>query len=62
VCGGSGGRGEGEVGDDARAAISDAIGGEHGAARLGLRVLVQNLICKHKGLIPDSNVKACQPI
>jgi hypothetical protein len=20
------------------------------------------LICKHKGLIPDSNVKACQPI
>jgi hypothetical protein len=25
-------------------------------------VLVQKLICKHKGLIPDSNVKACQPI
>jgi len=22
-------------------------------------VLVQKLICKHKGLIPDSNVKAC---
>jgi len=20
------------------------------------------LICKHKGLIPDSNIKACQPI
>jgi hypothetical protein len=20
------------------------------------------LVCKHKGLIPDSNVKACQPI
>jgi len=25
-------------------------------------VLVQKLICKHKGLMPDSNVKACQPI
>ena len=25
-------------------------------------VLMQKLICKHKGLIPDSNVKACQPI
>ena len=25
-------------------------------------VLVQKLIYKHKGLIPDSNVKACQPI
>jgi len=25
-------------------------------------VLVQKLISKHKGLIPDSNVKACQPI
>jgi len=25
-------------------------------------VLVQKLICKHKGLIPDLNVKACQPI
>jgi len=25
-------------------------------------VLVQKLICKHKGLIPDSNVKACQQI
>ena len=25
-------------------------------------LLVQKLICKHKGLIPDSNVKACQPI
>jgi len=22
-------------------------------------LLVQKLICKHKGLIPDSNVKAC---
>jgi len=26
------------------------------------RLLVQKLICKHKGLIPDPNVKACQPI
>ena len=25
-------------------------------------VLMQKRICKHKGLIPDSNVKACQPI
>jgi len=25
-------------------------------------VLVQKLICKHKGLIPDLNVKPCQPI
>ena len=25
-------------------------------------VLMQKLICKHKGLIPDLNVKACQPI
>jgi len=25
-------------------------------------VLDAKLICKHKGLIPDSNVKACQPI
>ena len=25
-------------------------------------VLVQKLICKRKGLIPDLNVKACQPI
>jgi len=25
-------------------------------------VLVQKLICKHKGLILDLNVKACQPI
>jgi len=25
-------------------------------------VLVQKRICKHKGLISDSNVKACQPI
>ena len=25
-------------------------------------VLMQRLICKHKGLIPDLNVKACQPI
>jgi len=24
--------------------------------------LMQKLICKHKGLIPDSNVEACQPI
>ena len=27
-----------------------------------VQVLVQKLVCKHKGLIPDSNVKACQPI
>ena len=27
-----------------------------------VEVLMQKLICKHKGLIPDSNVKACQPI
>jgi len=27
-----------------------------------VRVLMQKLICKHKGLIPDLNVKACQPI
>ena len=26
------------------------------------KLLMQKLICKHKGLIPDSNVKACQPI
>jgi len=26
------------------------------------QVLMQKLIRKHKGLIPDSNVKACQPI
>jgi len=25
-------------------------------------LLVQKRICKHKGLIPDSIVKACQPI
>jgi len=25
-------------------------------------LLMQKQICKHKGLIPDSNVKACQPI
>jgi len=25
-------------------------------------MLVQKWICKHKGLIPDLNVKACQPI
>ena len=25
-------------------------------------VVDAKLICKHKGLIPDSNVKACQPI
>ena len=25
-------------------------------------MLVQKLICKHKGLILDLNVKACQPI
>jgi hypothetical protein len=25
-------------------------------------LLMQKLICKHKGQIPDSNVKACQPI
>ena len=25
-------------------------------------VLMQKLICKHEGLVPDSNVKACQPI
>jgi len=28
----------------------------------GLLLLMQKLICKHEGLIPDSNVKACQPI
>jgi len=27
-----------------------------------VKLLMQKLICKHKGLIPDSNVKACQPI
>jgi len=26
------------------------------------KVLMQKLVCKHKGLIPDPNVKACQPI
>jgi len=25
-------------------------------------LLMQKLVCKHKGLIPDPNVKACQPI
>jgi len=25
-------------------------------------LLMQKLICKHKGLIPDLNVKACHPI
>ena len=25
-------------------------------------VLMQKMVCKHKGLIPDLNVKACQPI
>ena len=25
-------------------------------------LLMQKLICKHKGLIPNLNVKACQPI
>jgi len=30
--------------------------------RLSFELLVQKLICKHKGLIPGSNVKACQPI
>jgi len=25
-------------------------------------LLMQKMICKHKGLIPDLNVKACQPI
>ena len=25
-------------------------------------VLMQKQICKHKGLIPDSNIKVCQPI
>jgi len=27
-----------------------------------VEVLVQKLVYKQKGLIPDSNVKACQPI
>jgi hypothetical protein len=27
-----------------------------------MRVLMQKRIYKHKGLIPDLNVKACQPI
>ena len=26
------------------------------------RCVDAKLVCKHKGLIPDSNVKACQPI
>ena len=30
--------------------------------RGGIDLLMQKLICKHKGLIPDLNVKACQPI
>jgi len=30
--------------------------------KYGHIVLVQKLICKHKGLIPNSNVKACQLI
>ena len=30
--------------------------------RLYLSTVDAKLICKHKGLIPDSNVKACQPI
>ena len=41
-----------------------------GSATAGIRAFVAKmtavvdakLICKHKGLIPDSNVKACQPI
>ena len=32
----------------------------HIESRFGL--VDAKLICKHKGLIPDSNVKACQPI
>ena len=28
----------------------------------GIELLMQKLICKHKGLIPDLNVKACQQI
>jgi len=27
-----------------------------------VNLLMQKLICKHKGLIPNSNVKVCQPI
>jgi len=27
-----------------------------------VRLLMQKLICKHKELIPDLNVKTCQPI
>jgi len=27
-----------------------------------IKVVDAKLICKHKRLIPDSNVKACQPI
>ena len=30
--------------------------------RMCIDLLMQKLICKHKGLIPDLNVKACQPI
>jgi len=30
--------------------------------RIAYVLLMQKLICKHKGLIPDPNVKACQPI
>jgi len=26
------------------------------------KIVDAKLICKHKGLIPNSNVKACQPI
>jgi len=35
--------------------IGTCLGGE-------LEFVDAKLICKHKGLIPDSNVKACQPI
>jgi len=33
-----------------------------GKRPMAVELLMQKLICKHKGLIPDSNVKACQPI
>ena len=43
-------------------AFSSAIDTDDWRTEIINYLLVQKLFCKHKGLIPDSNVKACQPI
>jgi len=50
--------------DESKSLMGEIHEGVYGAhqSTFKMKLLVQKLISKHKGLIPDSNVKVCQPI